>query len=127
MATQILPVVGSATPYSKKFTLLGDTGVEGIFSINDFATYLDDGPLRQTLLGASPLAVDQFNVDQARGSEIRIYEDINTPAGAPSPRAGARKIKWIAGANAAAAGLSCTATTGNVLAIEIRLNHTTQA
>jgi hypothetical protein len=126
MATTIVPIAGSATPYSKKFLLTGD-GTEGLFNLADFATHLVEGPLKRTLLGAASTAIAAFNVDGVRGEEIRIYNLAATAADVLAPRAGAYTIRWVANANPALAGLSCTLANLDVRAIEIRLNHSTQA
>jgi len=126
MATTITPIAGSATPYSKKFLLTGD-GAPGLFTLADFATHLMEGPLKRTILGAASADIDHFNVDGARGSEIRIYNDAITAADAFVTRQEARTIAWVANANPALAGLACTLVAAEVRTIEIRLNHSTQA
>jgi hypothetical protein len=128
MAAHIVPVSGSPTPFSKMFILVGDNdGAEVVRTITDLTTDLIDGPLKATLLGCPTLDIDHFNVDQARGSEIRIYDIAAVSTDAVVPRASARRIRWVAGANAGVAGLSCTVTAGDVITIEVRLNHSTQA
>jgi len=123
MATTITPVPGSATPYSKQYLLSGD-GAEGIRSLSDLATDLAAGPLKRTLLGpgpALPTGTADFNIDQARGNEIRIYDVAAVPSDAAVTKGGTRRIRWVAN------GLSCTLQAASTLTIEIRLNHSTQA
>ena len=126
MATTIAPIAGSATPHSKKYLLTGD-GAAGLRSLIDLATDLAEGPLKRTILGAAPGDLDHFNVDGARGSEIRIYNDAVTAANAAVARQELRTIAWVANANPALAGLACTLAAAEVRTIEIRLNHSTQA
>jgi hypothetical protein len=128
MAAYIVPVTGSPTPYSKMFILVGDNdGAEVVRTITDLTTDLDEGPLKRTLLGCPTLDIDHFNVDQVRGSEIRIYDIAAVSMDATVLREGPRRIRWVAGANAGVAGLSCTVAVGNVITIEVRLNHSMQA
>ncbi len=122
----INPVAGSATPYSKKLTIVG-TGAEELFTLADFAANLNEGPLKRTILGAAPSDIDHFNIDGVRGSEIRIYDVAAVPADAAATKSGTRRIRWVANANPALAGLSCTVAALTTLTIEIRLNHSTQA
>lgn len=126
MATTIDPIAGSATPYSKKFLLTGD-GAAGLLSLTALLAALDEGPLKRTLAAASPAALAAFDVDGARGSEIRIYNVAATAADAAVTRSGAYTIRWVSNADPGVAGLSCTLTAQNVRTIEIRLNHSTQA
>jgi hypothetical protein len=138
MATVISALPNSDTPYSKKFMLVGD-GTEGVFPIDDglnnaltsFAAALHAGPLRDTLLRAAPTAIGEFNINEARGDEIRIYDiPAKTSDDAYTP-AIPRTIYWKNGATRATAGLACTLPVpGEVQpmrsVIEIRLNHSTQ-
>jgi hypothetical protein len=129
MATTITPIPYSDTPYSKMFELVGD-GTEGVFSIDDFAAALADGPLRDTLLRESPLYIDRFDLNGLRGDEIRIYIVPLSPSDLDTNLASPRLIYWKAGATTALAGLACTlpapGETNSKLIIEIRLNHSTQ-
>lgn len=126
--TTVIPVPHSATPYSIMYTLTGvvdDT--PGLRSINNFMVDLADGPLKRTLKAASPAALAAFNVDGARGSEIRIYDVAACPADATVPRTEVYTVAWVSDASTALAGLSCTLQSGEIRTIEIRLNHSTQA
>jgi len=122
----INPVVGSATPYSKKLTIVG-TGAEELFTLGDCATQLIEGPLKKTILGQPSTATNAFNVDGARGNDLRIYEVAAVPTDAAATKSGTRRIRWVANANPALAGLSCTVAALTTITIEIRLNHSTQA
>lgn len=126
MATTIAPIAGSATPYSKKYLLTGD-GAEGIRSLADLATDLDEGPLKRTILGTASTGIAAFNVDQARGNKIRIYNIGANTADAAATRSAAYTIRWVSNANPALAGLSITLAAQNTRVIEVRLNHSTQA
>ena len=126
MATTILPIAGSATPYSKKYVLVGD-GAEGRRSLLDLAIDLAEGPLKKTLLGTPSTAIDQFNIDGARGNEIRIYDATTMLADVAATKTGTRRIRWLQDLSSAVAGLSCTVAAGTTVLIEIRLNHSTQA
>lgn len=130
MATDIYAIPYSDTPYSKKFQITGD-GAEGVFSIDDFAAALHPGPLRDTLLAAPPLTIDDFNVNDIRGDEIRIYEVPASVGDLAVVQPASRLIYWKAGATTALAGLSCTlpdpGEANSYTIIEIRLNHSTQA
>lgn len=122
----ITPVQGSATPYSKKLTIVG-SGASETFTLGDFAIHLDEGPLKRTILGAASADLDHFNVDGVRGSEIRIYDVAAVPVDAVATKSGTRLIRWLANADPAFAGLACQLTALDTLTIEIRLNHSTQA
>ena len=133
MATTIVPIAGSPIPFSKMFVLTGD-GVAGTFPLDDgsgtsscLAGALDEGPLRKALLATPPATLANFNLNQARGDEIRIYDVPLSLADASLTRQNARTIAWVSNADPAVAGLQCTLEQGDTLIIEIRLNHTTQA
>ena len=134
MATAIVAIGGTATPYSKKFQITGDdSGVAGLFSIADFMAALDEGPLKETLRRTATTAIAQFDVDQARGDEIRIYRLRNTINDTLlDAQEDGLNIHWQSGVDVNNAGLSALATDGSgelnaYVLIEIRLNHTTQA
>lgn len=126
MATLIIPVPLSYTPYSKEFTLVGD-GVEGTRTITQLLGDLAPGPLRDVLARAPSTTIVNFNVDQARGSEIRIYNCSTVPIDATYVRGGPCRVRWYSGADANNSGLACLVAAGNVLTVEIRFNHSTQA
>lgn len=131
MATTIDPILHSDTPYSKTFLLLGGgaPGGEGLFSIDNFAVALHAGPLRDTLLRASPLSIHLFNLNYNRGNEIRLYEVAASMTDATYPRAATCVLYWKSGATTALAGLACELPAGEgngYKVIEIRLNHSTQ-
>jgi hypothetical protein len=128
--TAVALIQASTTPYSAMFSIVGAAGGATVITCTGaggFATALDEGPLKRTILGANPAALADFNVDQARGNEIRIYEVVASLADGPVTRSGARTINWVSNANPSLAGLSCDLEAGSTITIEIRLNHSTQA
>jgi hypothetical protein len=116
----ITPLANSDTPYSKQLLIQGTGGAE-VFTVADFALHLADGPLRQKLLNAPLGQLALFNVDAARGDEIRIYDVPLAIADASLVRNHAFTIAWVN-----APGLSCTLEAGDTRIVEIRCNHTTQ-
>jgi hypothetical protein len=126
MATTITPILNSATPYSKQYVVAGD-GTQGLRSITQFASDLDEGPLKQALLNMPTTSIANFNADQVYGQAIRIYDVVTSIADAALLRSGTTDIHWVSGANAGVAGLYVNLANLNTRIIEIRLNHGTQA
>jgi hypothetical protein len=129
MATTITPVTHSDTPFSKKYVVATDVNPPGSVTrtLTQLLVDLHDGPLKRALasMGAANLA--QFNVDQAYGNAIRIYEEITMPTDASGGRALPSDIHWVSNEDPGVAGLYADLQVGDTRIIEIRLNHTTQA
>jgi hypothetical protein len=124
MATTTQYIPGSATPYSLKLRSTGDAGGAATFTLAALLSAAHEGPLKAALARTLPTECDEFNLDQIRGEEIRIY---TVAADTVAPRSGLQEFVWVAGANAGIAGLSCRLTNTEVRILEIRLNHSTQA
>jgi len=123
--TTIYTVANSVTPYSIKLYLNGDGGAgPARFSFNSLILALSEGPLKRELQKVGSANLGTFNVDQARGNKIRIYDE---PVSTAVLRNGAFLVSWVSDSDPNAAGLECFLRASNVRIIEIRYNHSVQA
>ncbi len=129
MATTINLVANSVTPCSAKYVVATDLNppASGLRSLTQLLADLHEGPLKAALrsIGAGSLAT--FNVDQAAGEAIRIYDSVSMPGDASASRNGSSDIHWVSNADPAVAGLYASLEALDTRIIEIRINHTTQA